>query len=195
MGKEAPQKTFNMIASLQAEVQTWGLLLKFWAVCCKINKLSDACRMIRWRMHHRITFPYCARMCYHESPCTRKDWFVICCANGTEMVAEHPHVKGSEAQEPRRYRFARVTLPTRETATVYCKCSGQCKCGSNTKELKDVIWVLAWYTGEAEGHFLYGLCAVCTVQLSANDASVKLKEDTARTVGASADNGSQGGGI
>ena len=49
--------------------------------------------------------------------------------------------------------------------------------------------------GGVEGRFLYGLCAVCTVRLSVNGASVKLEEDAACTVGAGGDNRSQGGGI
>lgn len=38
---------------------------------------------------------------------------------------------------------------------------------------------------------VYGLCAVCAVRLSANGPCVKLEEDAACTVGASADNRSQ----
>jgi hypothetical protein len=41
-----------------------------------------------------------------------------------------------------------------------------------------------WYNGEVEGP-LYGLCAVCTVGLSVNSASVKLEEDKTGAVGAS----------
>lgn len=47
------------------------VLLKFWAVTCKINKLNHACHMIQWWMHHRIMFPCRASMCYHESPYQR----------------------------------------------------------------------------------------------------------------------------
>jgi len=54
---------------------------------------------------------------------------------------------------------------------------------------------LVWYNGGVEGRCLYGLCAICTLRLSANSASVKLEEDAVRTVGARGDNRRQEEGI